>query len=315
MSGIQKYDIGGVAGLMRAALAAESLELVPAHAQGLDWAPADQTPGRATWALIRKGEDDSQSLSRVLFTGRYWMTRERFTQWKSAPLGERPISALVGERKPAPQVIEGLEVLELGSAGEDRDAIDELAKLAEMARMTLNVNVVRLARPSHVARGAVAGRIVAVSDAFAAQSVGSNGVVVHEKSRLSREVSVGEQVTMNYANGRAEVLNGLFFDVDVSAPFLSAEQRSFLRARMIEALSGIEYAEHEDSVVREALRYAIDRTVQAYGSELAPIEEASIRLAVTDPVPGLQVRELERIGLDLEPLDSAHDYARQRANA
>lgn len=251
-----------------------------------DWQPADRTPAAAMWVTVKSSHANAAPVRRVLFNGRYFLTREAFSSWKPCPTDERPVSALVDD---GIDVIDGLEVLEL----EPMTAFDEAASLAEIARLELKVEVVKLFRPGDEAFGALSGKVLATSKNFAAQLIGDNAVVIHEQNKLSRRVQNGEQVTLNYAGGRAEVLNGVFFDVNITAPFLSVEQRGWMRMQMIEALCGVEGADQDDAMIREALRYALDKTSQMFGLEKSRLDVAKINLSVVDLMPSLLMQEVE----------------------
>ena len=252
----------------------------------LEWLPADNTPLEPMWVTVRSSHEKSTPLKRVLFNGRYFLTRDPFSAWKPCPPGEFPVSELVENGL---DVLQGLDVLELTPL----DPFDERASLAELAKLEMKVEVVRMFRPGDEANGALSGRVIATSRNYAAQAVGDNAVVIHEQSRLGRRVTNGEQVTLNYKEGRAEVYNGLFFDVNISAPFLTADQRGWMRMQMIEALCGVEGADKDDGMIREALRYALDKTSQMFGLDKTRLDSASIKLTVTDPMVPLQLEEVE----------------------
>ena len=250
-----------------------------------EWLSADEQPKSPMWVQVRSSHENATPLKRILFNGRYFMTREPFSAWKACPEGELPVSSLVESR--GVSVLQGLEVLEL------EDTPDELGSIAELARMELKVDVVRMFRPGDDAAGALSGRVLATSKMYAAQQIGDDSVVIHEQSKLDRRVHNGETVTLDYANGRAKVYNGVFFDVNINAPFLTAEQRGWMRMQMIEALSGVDGADKDDEMVREALRYALDRTTQMFGMDQTRLDVMKIRLTVTDPVKPLQLEEVQ----------------------
>ncbi len=282
----------------------------------VDWLSSAVLPDKKLWAMIsesvpapRGGGPDTTGLKRVLFNGRYWMTRDAFEAWRPAPDKEEPITALIAKAGGGnPKVIDGLSLVEY-----DEGQADELATLAEISRMELNVNLVRVYKPQPNASGALSGKILAVSKNFAAQSIGGNGVVFHEQDKLSRKLAAGENVTLNYDGGRATVYNGCFFDVQVTSNYLNTEQLGWLRMNMIEALSSVEGAETDDAMIQEALHFALDKTAGMYEGVRTDMPKSGIKLTVQDVMPQLQMQVADLTGLEVERADDGVKAARQIA--
>lgn len=242
-----------------------------------EWTGADQPPTQPMWTVVRQSADPAAVNRRVLYSGRQWLTIEPVGQWKEGPAPENMVTGLL-ERPEGVSPIEGLEVLELGQI----DQADERKVLAQLARMELEVEVVRMYRPGANAQGATSGQVLAVSENYAAQSMGDDGVLIVEQQRLSRRVEAGENVTLAFQGGRAEVFDGMLFDVNVRAPFLDREQVGWLRRVMIQALSQTRDAAAHDDVIKEALRYALSETINAYGLDRTLLPLTQVTLAVRD---------------------------------
>lgn len=260
-----------------------------AEAAWADWRPVDVLPHEPTWAMVKLGPSESAPQSRVLFNGHFWMSRDPFLHWRPLPEGELPVSQLMSELVSSSAdalVIDGLEVLDVDRT----DYFDDQLSLLELAKMELGVEVIRMFKPGPQAKGALSGQVLAVSRNYAAQSIGDDAVVIHEQSRLDRRVSPGERVTLNYEGGRAKVYNGVFFDVNVRAPFLAPEQVVWVRMKMIEALSSVENADQDDGMIREALRYALTKTAELYGLDKLRLAAANISLSVRDTVTPHQIQ-------------------------
>lgn len=265
----------------------------------VEWLSAEVLPDEKLWAVVcesrqaqRNGPPDSTGLKRVVFNGRYWMTRDAFSFWQPVPRTEEPVTALISKSKDGkPIVIDGLSLVEY-----DKPKALEFAALAQLSKLELNVNLVRVYQPQENATGAMSGKILAVSKGYAAQSIGGNGVVFHEQSKLSRTLSPGENVTLDYKEGKATVYNGCFYDVEISSNLLDAQQRGWLRMNMIEALSSVEGAENDDVMIREALHYAIDKTMGMYEDLRGNLTSSEINLTVQDIMPKLQMDVADRTG-------------------
>lgn len=284
----------------------------------VDWLPVSRQPENSLWATVRTDPSREEPTRRVLFNGRYWMTRQPFSAWKPCPSDERPASEIVDTIKATTGegVLEEMEQILTPPA--DLIGLDEMerASLAELARMELKVDVIRLYKPGENASGVLSGKVLATSNLYAAQSIGENAVMIHEQAKLGRRVSAGEQVTLDYKGGRAQVYNGALFDVNIKAPFLSTDQLGWMRLQMIEALASVEGADKDDNLIREALRYALEKTAIMFGLENTSLTHANIKLSVVDPITPRQLENaaaIDRAAGDLElmPL-SAHSRPRLR---
>lgn len=292
--------------------------------EDFEWSPADELPCEKTWAIISNDRMmPAQSLNliqrmanakgrfgpickeqkRVLFSGKYWMTREEFTAWRPVPAQEEPVSALI-EKLPGkkPRPINELSLLDL-----ELEASEEIVSLAELARRELHVEVVRLFKPGDAAQGAVSGKILATSKSYVAQSLGGNGVVIHEQAKLSRTVQPGEQVTIDYQAGKATVFNGAYYDVNIRSAFLTPEQIGMVRMSMLEALGSVEGADRDDVMIKEALRYALDQASSVFTALKSSLPKAGIQLSVTDVMPAAQIEVAERTGQAVQAVEDVLD--------
>lgn len=252
-----------------------------------EWFAADEKPAGPMWTTVKASHEPTAVERRVLFSGRYWLTTDEVAAWKPLPRGEEMVGQLL-ETARGPSAINGLEVLEL----EGLPAGDERFVLAELARMELEVEVVRLFQPGEQASGTSSGRILAASANYAAQAVGDDAVMILEQQRLDRRLHPGENVTLDFTSGRGKVYAGLLFDVNVRAPFLSRDQAGWLRKLMIDALSQVEGAPQQDHLIKEALRYALTETIRTYSLDRSKITLAQITLSVKDAVSAAQLRAL-----------------------
>lgn len=284
-----------------------------------EWISAEKLPEKQMWAIVRDtpavspanefkartaAPDDTQSQRRVLFNGRFWMTRDAFESWRPCPPGEQSVTALLANTPDNKlSVIDGLE----GFDFEEQES-SEMSTLAELARLQLSVEVVRLYKPGQDAGGAVSGEILAVSRSYAAQSLGGNGVLIHDQSKLDRRLSPGERVTVNYEGGKAKVFNGAYYDVIVASSFLSSAQIGWLRMKMIEALSSVEGADQDDELIKEALHYALDKTAEVFGVIRNELPRSDIKLTVKDVAPMAQIEVANRTG---QYVDAVEDVAVQ----
>lgn len=282
-----------------------------------DWISSDVLPDREMWTLVRDesiGQSDElqermkrnataiNGYKRVLFTGRYWMTRDVFKSWKPCPDNELPVTALI-ENKPEQRVVP-IDKLEL--VPEEIQKNSEISTLAELARLELCVEVVRLYMPNKNANGATSGKVLAVSKSYAAQSLGGNGIVIHDQAKLDRKLQPGEHVTVNYEAGKARVYNGIFFDVSAKSNYLNVEESNWLRMKMIEALSTTDDAPNDDQMIKEALLYALDKTAEMFPAMKKNLAKTDIKLSVNDVMPTVQKQIADKTGV---PLDWIEDVA------
>jgi hypothetical protein len=270
-----------------------------------DWVPASEHPRAPVWAVLR-GPNGLPMNRRTLFDGHYWLTQEPFSAWRPAPDGEKPVSQLIQKRAGlAPTPIDGLEMVELfaGPAREpETPKQQELLTLVDIARRELQVDVVRVYRPSDASRGTVSGEVLATSRNFVAQHLGGNGVLIHEQDRLNRVLTPGEKVTINYEAGRGQVYNGALLDVNISAPFLKPDQVGWMRMHMLDALSAVDDAEHNDELIRYALQYALRKTTEMFGLHETGIDQSHIRLSVSDVQTPGQIAQANSTGLKIDDL-------------
>ena len=272
-----------------------------------EWVSSSKAPPEPMWTSVKSARAGAAA-KRVLFNGRYWMTREAIDYWKPVPPEEQPISALM-ETPRGITPIEGLEVVELDELPPGHEAL----ALAELARLELEVEVVRVFRAAEGAEGAASGRVLAVSERFAAQALGNDGVLIHEQAALQRQVAAGEHVTIDYQAGRGTVYNGIFYDVNIRSPFLTKDQVGWMRMHMINALSASPKAYQDSDLIKEALRYALDRTVEAFMLERERITKTQIQLSVNDTfTPQLEEKADEAV--DRARSAAAADEARQAAS-
>jgi hypothetical protein len=141
---------------------------------------------------------------------------------------------------------------------------------------------VRFSRPTAGASGVSTGRVLAVSENYAAQDLGGNHVVIHENKNLDRRLAAGEKVTLGYENGKAVVYDGLAHDVNIVASWMPKEQQAYLRMVMLDALSMMKEPQGDDERLRDAMRYALESTANFFGLGDTKLRRADIKLVVNE---------------------------------
>jgi len=277
----------------------------------LTWQPPSRrtpAPGRY---LTMSDLADRSSTRRVVFTGRFWMSDTQVAAWRHESKADaqvfphRPVALLDAQAEQAGAALRPVgigrgELLPDGQfAGppakkatcfeelslvpmEGPGANEEIAAVQRLAGLELRVEVVKFHRPAAGANGVSTGRVLAVSGAYAAQSVGNGNVVIHENASLDRELQPNERVTVAYQDGKASVYDGLLHDINVDANWLSTEQRGYLRRTMLEALALMEAPQDDDERLKDALRYALEATANFYGLAETKLARADLSLTVND---------------------------------
>ena len=198
----------------------------------LEWAPPARQPASTGFFATRDKLEPKALTRRVVFTGSFWMSDEPVAAWRQLSSVDviespfRPVSALAAKAQQS-----GFEVRAAGRRGElieagkslpvatkSASSFDELslvplegaqdAELSSVARLAgleLRVEVVRFSKPAAGASGVSTGRVLAVSENYAAQDLGGNHVVIHEHKSLDRRLTAGEKVTLAYEGGKAVV--------------------------------------------------------------------------------------------------------------
>lgn len=239
-----------------------------------DWLSALNPPAQAGWTAVKTSPGGAPM--RVLYNGRVWLTHERVALWRPAPEPEDMASRLLSNERDGLKDLLRLQV----DAAQD----EEKFVLAELARMEIDVEVVRLYEPGKSAQGLSSGRILAASQRYAAQAIGPDGVLIVEQNRLERRVQAGETVSLAFDRGRARVFSGMAYEVNVRGGFLTKEQAGWLRRCMLDALSHVDGAADRPDLMREALRHALTETARTYAIDSRSMANANIKLSVTDPV-------------------------------
>lgn len=281
----------------------------------LEWSPASRQPAASGFMATRSRIDGTAPTRRVVFTGRFWISDEPVAAWR--PLGakeleQRPLrpvseldqlrqSALVatGDSVPAVRRAKSFDQLSLEPL-ELSDTDPEESSLGMVSRLELKVEVVSFTRPTPQASGVSTGRVLAVSENYAAQDLGNNRVVIHENKNLDRALQPGDKVTMDYQGGKAKVYDGLMHDINIQADWMPKDQQAFLRMSMLDALSSLKVPQGDDKLLQEAMRYALESTAKFFGASESRLRRADIQLSVNDkkavvkPDGGLQPVPLAR---------------------
>jgi hypothetical protein len=275
----------------------------------LEWAPPARTPASTGFFATREKIEPKALTRRVVFTGNFWMSDEPVAAWRQLSDADiiqspfRPVSALAtkaqesgfelraaGRRgelieagKPLPvakKAASSFDELSLEPLEGSSDA--ELNSVTKLAGLELRVEVVRFSKPMAGASGVSTGRVLAVSENYAAQDLGGNHVVIHENKNLDRRLTAGEKVTLGYEGGKAVVYDGLAHDVNIVASWMPKEQQAYLRMVMLDALSMMKAPQAEDERLRDAMRYALESTANFFGLGDTKLRRADIKLVVNE---------------------------------
>lgn len=271
----------------------------------LEWSSPKRTPAAAGFHVTRDRIEPHSQSRRTLFTGRFWMADEPVAAWRPTAGGDRPIrpvselakkaanagSALrpsgrrgeliAGDGGPAAvQVAKSFGELSLvpldGPSNEERATVEKLASLE------LRVEVVRFSRPAASANGVSTGKVLAVSENYAAQQLGAGHVVIHDNRNLDRPLSLGEKATIGYEGGKGTVYDGLAHDINIDASWMPRDQQMYMRMVMLDALSMMKEPQQDDERLRDAMRYALESTANFFGLSESRLRRADIKLMVND---------------------------------
>lgn len=275
----------------------------------LEWAPPARPPASTGFFATRDKLEPKARTRRVVFTGNFWMSDEPVAAWRQLSNADviqspfRPVSVLAAKAQQA-----GFDMRAAGRRGElieagkpmpvakstsssfdelslvplDGTPDAELSSVAKLAGLELRVELVRFSKPVAGASGVSTGRVVAVSENYAAQDLGGNHVVIHENKNLDRPLNAGENVTLGYEGGKAAVYDGLAHDVNIVASWMPKEQQAYLRMVMLDALSMMKAPQADDERLRDAMRYALESTANFFGLGDTKLCRADIKLVVNE---------------------------------
>lgn len=248
------------------------------------WNPASRQPSSAGYFAAKERIDASCLTQRVLFTGNFWMTEKPVAAWRNLTMAEvvkheaTSMGFLInkassGEWTPSAEPLATEPYKGPGA---------ELASLQKLSGLELVVAITRVVvRPVANATGVCSGKVLAVSENFAAQHVGGN-VIIHKNENLSQPLQPGQNATLKYENGKATVHAGLAHDIDVVAPWMPADQRGYLRMVMFDALSVMTEPQSDDDKLRDAMKYALESTANFFGIKESRLRTADIELVVNE---------------------------------
>lgn len=251
----------------------------------LDWHRNEQpeTPGMYdVYVEPVPGKMGDAKVRRVLYSGALWVSSAPVAGWRNSEAtfpGPATANLATTSTKLSAMDTWSLAPMEDGpkSFESERRAVLELAA----RERGIDINVTRIFKPGDTANGIVSGKVLAVSENYAAQSVGDNDIMLHEQARLDRRVQPGEHVTFDYKNGQAKVYNGCLFDVDIKADTLDRDQQSYLRRKLLEVFANFDRAPANDAMVVEATKWALGETVKAFGLADAAVKVASLSVQDT----------------------------------
>lgn len=268
----------------------------------LEWQGDNRKPSVAGFFASRDKIEAHSLTRRVLFAGNFWMAEQPVAAWR--PLTEsavdkraslQTVSAMLGvltEKGSVPPAgPKAKSFNELSLEPMDGPAGLELQSLQRIAGLELRVEVVKFAKPTAGANGVSTGRVMAVSENYAAQHIGDNKVVVHEHKNLSRPLVAGEDASLAYEGGKATVYGGIAHDINIVAPWMPNDQKAYMRMVMFDALSAMTAPQSDDEKLRDAMRYALESTANFFGLQETKLRRADINLVVNEKSATIKATE------------------------
>ena len=267
----------------------------------LEWQVDTRKPTVAGFFATRDKIEAHSLTRRVLFTGNFWMADQPVSAWRPMTVTEdakrvgTTIGAMHGILTAKGSVpvstAKAKSFNELSLEPMDAPATLEMQSLQRVAALELRVEVVQFSRPAAGANGVSTGKVMAVSENYAAQHIGNNKVVVHEHKNLSRPLTAGEDATLAYENGKATVHGGLAHDINIVAPWMPNDQKAYLRMVMFDALASMTEPQSDDERLRDAMRYALESTANFFGIQETKLRRADINLVVNEKSSTLRATE------------------------
>lgn len=274
----------------------------------LEWNPPARSPSTVGFFATRDKLEPKSLTRRVVFSGTFWMADEPVAAWRPLtsadcfPVEFKPVSSLAvravkaGAELRAAGLPRRGELVDTSGPKSSKPATvyaelalepleahdEEMRAIKKLAGLELHVEVVRFSKPAEGASGLSTGRVLAVSEHYAAQDLGCSHVVIHENRNLSRQVAPGEKLTMAYEDGKATIYDGLVHDINIAADWMPKEQQNFMRMVMLDALSMMKAPQNDDERLRDAMRYALESTANFFGLAETKLRRTEIKLVVNE---------------------------------
>lgn len=254
--------------------------------ESIAWKPGANPPADPGFFAAKSSFNQNSEARRVLFTGTFWMTDAPVLAWRpltaqEAILNEENSFAFLVDQKDrdSAKLLKDAEL-----APWDRPLGVELQALKKITELELKmtVEVTKFVAPTEGAEGVTRGVILAASTNFVAQQGDGGRVILHKTEALSAPVSLGEEATISYFNGRGLVCNGKAHDISISAPWMSGEQRGYIRMVMFDALSQMTAPQSEDAKLKDAMKFALESAANFFGLKASKLRGADIDLVVNE---------------------------------
>ena len=201
-----------------------------------EWVKASELPDAPGRYKVRAG----QNIRFADFINGKWIGGIQFDAWHSDQIIHEPDDSLnPHEFQSFPSnfelVHESVFDPSVSTADEERLDFTSAVTLAQKELTSLSVEFVRVFTVNEDADSDTTGKVLATSERYAAQHVGQGDVVMHEMNRLDRKVTPGEEVTISYRNGLAQVYNqkAELRDVVVSGEGMNQAELRFIREELM----------------------------------------------------------------------------------
>lgn len=201
-----------------------------------DWVKATELPSVSGRYKVKAG----QNIRFADFINGKWIGGIQFDSWYSDPVDPEPedhLNAREFQSFPSNFELVHESVFDPSVRTADSERLDftSAVTLARKELSSLSVEFVRVFTVNEDANSDTTGKVLATSERYAAQHVGQGDVVMHEMNRLSRKVTPGEEVTISYRNGLAQVYNhkAELRDVVVTCEALNQAELRFIRDELM----------------------------------------------------------------------------------
>lgn len=197
-------------------------------------------------------------------------------------------------------------------ASKPRSAADhEFASVTALAGReiaSLEIELFRVFRVAEEANAVVSGKVLSVSENFAAQAVGAGDIVVHEMARLSRALQPGEEITIRYELGMGEVFDGVveIFDLKVASPEVTPEEAAFIRKQSLEIIGErLQWVGMSESDINDVVIAVCKQAAEKFNWKEIP---GSILVSRFDVVQEYQRKALDAAAVRAEALNDINGF-------
>lgn len=228
-------------------------------------------------------------MRRVLFTGKSWMSETPVAAWRPTTkqenvnrqgMGVGMMYGLLAEIGNVPAGVNAKCFHALAVIPMDGSASLELQSLQILSDLRSNGAAARFSLAAPDAVGVATGRVLAVSEHYAAQQVGKDRVVFHEQKNLSRPLTEDEDASLSYEDGKAMVFAGIAHDVHIDAPWMLGNEKAYMRTVLFNALASMKAPESDVKKLRDATRYSFEAMADFFGLKEPTLRHADIHVVV-----------------------------------